>query len=84
MNTFKEGIKKLLDKAYPASSITETTYGGQDIAFKTDSEGRPVLLFIGKKIAPGRIRGKRYVRNIVTTSDGKVEDHWEKKSKATP
>ncbi|MBS1524118.1 MAG: hypothetical protein JST19_00625 [Bacteroidetes bacterium] len=79
-----EGVKKLLDKSYPASSIEETTYRGQDIAFKTDKEGRPVLVFIGKKIAPGKIRGERYVRSIVTTSDGKVKDHWERKGKATP
>ncbi len=79
-----EGVKKLLDKAYPASSIEETCYRGQDLAFKTDKDGRPVLLFIGKKIAPGKIRGERYVRNIVTTSDGKVKVHWEKKDKATP
>jgi hypothetical protein len=79
-----EGVKKLLDKAYPASTINETTYRGRDIAFKTDNEGRPVMVFIGKKIAPGKIRGERYVRSIVTMSDGKVKDHWEKKGKATP
>lgn len=74
----------MLDKDYPASSINETTYRGRDIAFKTDNEGRPVLLFIGKKIGPGKIRGERYIRSIVTTSDGRVKDHWEKKGKATP
>ena len=79
-----EGVRKLLDKLYPASSINEITYRGRDIAFKTDREGRPVLLFIGKKIAPGKIRGERYVRSIITTSDGKSKDHWEKKGKATP
>lgn len=79
-----EGVKKLLDKEYPASSINETTYRGQDIAFKTDKEGRAILVFIGKKVAPGKIRGQRYVRNIVTMSDGQIKDHWEKKSKATP
>jgi hypothetical protein len=81
---FAEGVKKLLDKEYPASSINEINYRGKDIAFKTDKEGRPVLLFIGKKIAPGKIRGERYVRNIVTLSDGAIKDHWEKKGKATP
>ena len=80
----REDVKKLLDKPYPASSIEETCYRGRDLAFKTDKQGRPVLLFIGKKIAPGKIRGERYVRSIVTTSDGKVEDHWEKKGKASP
>lgn len=79
-----EGVRKMLDKEYPASSINETTYHGRDIAFKTDKEGRPVLLFIGKKIAPGKIRGERYVRTTVVTSDGKLKDHWEKKGKATP
>lgn len=80
----REEIKKLMDKPYRASSIQETNYKGQDLAFKTDKEGRPVLLFIGKKIAPGKIRGERYVRNMVTTSDGRVKGHWEKKGKATP
>jgi hypothetical protein len=79
-----ESIKKLMDKSYRALSIEETNYRGRDLAFKTDKEGRPILLFIGKKIAPGKIRGERYVRNIVRTSDGKVKDHWEKKGKATP
>ena len=74
----------MLDKQYPASSIEETQYRGQDLAFRTDKEGRPVLLFIGKKIAPGKIRGERYVRHRATMSDGKIKDHWEKKSKATP
>ncbi|MDB5023977.1 MAG: hypothetical protein JWP78_1732 [Mucilaginibacter sp.] len=78
-----EGILKLLNKEYPASTIRETRYRDLDLAFKTDKEGRPVLLFIGKKIAPGKIRGERYVRSIVNTSDGKVKDHWEKKGKAT-
>lgn len=77
-----EGVKKLLGKSYPASSIEETSYRGQDLAIKTDKEGRPVLLFIGKKVAPGKIRGERYVRTLVTTSDGKIKDHWEKKGKA--
>ena len=79
-----EGVRKLLNKPYPASSINEITYRGRDIAFKTDNEGRPVLLFIGKKIAPGKIRGERYVRSTITTSEGKLKDHWEKKGKATP
>lgn len=79
-----EGVRKLLNKQYPASSINEITYRGRDIAFKTDNEGRPVLLFIGKKIAPGKIRGERYVRSMITTSEGKLKDHWEKKGKATP
>lgn len=79
-----EGVRKLLNKQYPALSINEITYRGRDIAFKTDNEGRPVLLFIGKKIAPGKIRGERYVRSMITTSEGKLKDHWEKKGKATP
>lgn len=79
-----EGVRKLLEKPYPASSIKEITYRGRDIAFKTDEKGRPVLLFIGKKIAPGKIRGERYVRSMVTTPDGKLKDHWEKKGKAAP
>ncbi|HEY9001379.1 MAG TPA: hypothetical protein VIM89_08495 [Mucilaginibacter sp.] len=79
-----EGVRKLLNKPYPASSINEITYRGRDIAFKTDEAGRPVLLFIGKKIAPGKIRGERYVRSMITTSEGKLKDHWEKKGKATP
>ena len=79
-----EGVRKLLNKPYPASSINEITYRGRDIAFKTDNEGKPVLLFIGKKIAPGKIRGERYVRSITATSEGKLKDFWEKKGKATP
>ena len=79
-----ESIKRIMDKSYPASSIEEICYKGQDLAFKTDKDGHPVLLFVGKKIAPGKIRGERYVRSIITTSDGKIKGHWEKKGKATP
>ena len=51
-------------------------FGRYDLAFKTDDEGRPVLLFMGKADANGHINGERFVRNLQA---GK--DQWDNKGK---
>jgi len=77
-------IKKILNKTYTASVMTEVRFKNIDLAFKTDDAGRPVLLFMGKKDANGNIKGERFVRTIKTDADGTViKDHWEHKGKAT-
>jgi len=78
-----DGILKILNQNYPALSVTEKRYRNLDLAFKTDSHGIPVLLFIGKKDASGKIKGERYTRKISITSQGNTKDHWEHKGKAT-
>ncbi|MDF2430771.1 MAG: hypothetical protein JWP44_402 [Mucilaginibacter sp.] len=60
--------------------MVEATFGRYDLAFKTDESGRPVLLFIGKKEADGKIKGERFSRRTVTDKNGDViKDHWDHK-----
>ncbi|MFB9844913.1 hypothetical protein [Mucilaginibacter ginsenosidivorans] len=77
------GILKILDQEYPALIVKTICYGRLDLAFKTDSHGIPVLLFIGEKEASGKIKGECYTRKISFTSQGVVKNHWEHKGKAT-
>jgi hypothetical protein len=77
-------VLKIVSKIYDPSALVEKRFQGYDLAFKTDEEGRPILLFIGKKDATGRIRGKRYARRLVKDKDGKiVKDHWDDKGPVT-
>lgn len=79
-----EGILKLLAKLYEPESMVERSYKGVDIAFRTDSEGKPVLLFIGKRQPDGQIKGDRFVRRYATDARGAVlKDHWDHKGKAS-
>jgi hypothetical protein len=78
-------LQKKLSKTYEASSMIEMRYKQNDIAFKTDADGNPVLLFIGKKNEEGQIKGERYTRTLKTDKEGKIiKDHWDLKGKATP
>jgi hypothetical protein len=75
--------KKLAKKFEPATMI-DMQFKGNDVSFKTDEEGNPVLLFIGKRTAEGTIKGERYTRTLKKDKEGKVfKDHWEMKGKAT-
>jgi hypothetical protein len=77
-------ILKLLGKQYAPSTMVQTSFGRYDLAFKTDEQGRPVLLFLGKADADGHIKGERFARTIITAPDGKViKDHWDNKGKIT-
>lgn len=79
-----EELTKKLAKKYEQSSMVEMKYKGYDLSFKTDDEGNPILLFIGKKTEQGTIKGERYARTLKKDRDGKViKDHWELKGKAT-
>jgi len=49
---------------------------------KTDEQGRPVLLFMGKADADGKIKGEHFARRLQTDNDGRViKDHWDNKGK---
>lgn len=75
-------ILKILNKVYEPSSFLERRFKNYDLAFKTDEEGRPVLLFLGVKKPDGRIKGQRYARRILTDEEGKIiKDHWDDKGK---
>ena len=75
-----KAIIKLMEKKYEPSSLVEQHFKGYDLAFKTDEEGNPILLFLGKKTADGTIKGQRYARRLLKDKDGKVlKDHWDNK-----
>jgi len=71
------GIQKVLQQNYPAGELISRQFKGLDLSFKTDDEGRPVLLFLGKLQKDGHIKGERYTRVINAGTD-----HWEHKGKA--
>ncbi|RVU02489.1 hypothetical protein EOD41_00685 [Mucilaginibacter limnophilus] len=77
-------IMKVLNKTYEPSTMIETQFKRYDIAFKTDEEGRPILLFMGKKDNKGNIKGERFARRLKVGPNGEViKDHWENKGKAS-
>lgn len=84
MDGLKETILKVLDKQYAPGSMVEVRFGRYDLVFKTDEQGRPILLFMGQKDDNGRIKGERYARRLITDAAGKVlKDHWDHKGRAT-
>ncbi|WP_229311145.1 hypothetical protein [Larkinella soli] len=57
-------------------------FGRYDIAMKTDAEGNPILLFIGKAGDDGMIKGDHFSRRLQKDPEGKViKDHWDYKGK---
>jgi hypothetical protein len=73
-----------LSKHYEPSSLISMRYRGNDLLIKTDEEGNPVLLFIGKASQNGKIKGERYARTLKADRNGIIiKDHWELKGKAS-
>ena len=82
MKKIGEPLLKKLNKQYDASTIIHLKFKDYDLAVKTDEEGNPVLLFIGKANAEGAIKGDRYARRLLKDKTGKViKDHWDYKGK---
>ncbi|MGB4399726.1 MAG: hypothetical protein WBJ10_10165 [Daejeonella sp.] len=80
----KEPVLKVLNKVYEPDSLIEKPFKRIYMAFKTDAMGRPVLLFLGERVADGKIKGERFTRRLKMDKDGKViKDHWEHKGKAS-
>jgi hypothetical protein len=80
----KAPLLKILNKIYEPNSLIERPFKKYHAAFKTDEEGRPILLFIGEKTPEGKIKGERFARRLKIDHDGKViKDHWEHKGKAS-
>jgi hypothetical protein len=72
-----------LSKRYEPSSMISMKYKGNDLSFKTDKEGNPILLFIGKADSAGKIKGERYTRTLKADQNGVIiKDHWDLKGKA--
>ena len=67
---------------YEPSTMINMRFKGNDVSFKTDEEGNPILLFIGKKREDGMIKGDRYARRLLKDTNGVViKDHWDYKGK---
>lgn len=77
-------ILKIVNKVYEPSAFIEKRFQGYDLGFKTDEQGNPILLFIGKKDASGNIRGQRFARRLAKDKNGNIiKDHWDDKGPAT-
>lgn len=77
-------LLKLLSRRYEPQSMINKKFKGFDLVFKTDEEGNPILLFLGKLNEQGQVNGSRYARTLKKDSEGKVyKDHWELKGKAS-
>jgi hypothetical protein len=79
-----QDLQKKLTLRYEPSAMIDMRFKGNDVSFKTDEEGNPVLLFIGKRTEKGSVKGERYARTLKRDREGKIfKDHWELKGKAT-
>lgn len=79
-----EEILKILNKVYEPLTMVETKFKRYDMAFKTDEDGRPILLFIGTKDETGKIKGERFARRLASNDKGEIiKDHWDNKGRAT-
>jgi hypothetical protein len=77
-------ILKILEKKYESESMIYTTFNRHDLAFRTDEEGNPVLLFLGKMNDKGQVKGLRYSRTLIKDTAGRItKDHLELKGKAS-
>ena len=62
--------------------MIELRFRSYDLALKTDEEGNPIVLFIGKANEKGIIKGDRYARRLLKDKEGKViKDHWDYKGR---
>jgi hypothetical protein len=74
-------VKKISRKHEP-SALVPMRFRNYDLLLRTDEQGNAVQLFIGKSDHKGRIKGERYVRNMVFDREGKlIKDHWDRKGK---
>jgi hypothetical protein len=77
-----ENLLKKLNKKYEPSTMVNLKFRDYDLALKTDEEGNPILMFIGKADESGMIKGDRYARRLLKDAEGKtVKDHWDYKGK---
>lgn len=77
-----ERLLKQLTKTYAPSQLVSFRFGRYDVATKTDGEGNPMLVFVGKADEKGTIRGDQFNRRLLKDASGKViKDHWDYKGK---
>jgi hypothetical protein len=76
----QEPIRKILNKKYEPSSLIVTRFERYDIAIKTDREGDPMVLLMGRKDEKGQVKGERFTRRLKQTANGQIiKDRWEHK-----
>jgi hypothetical protein len=79
-----EALIKKLSAKFPAGEVSDMVYRGSDLSIKADEQGNAILLFIGKRVENGHIKGERYARRLLYDKEGKlIKDHWEMKGKST-
>lgn len=77
-----DSLLKVLNKKYEPSNMVHVRFKGYDLAMKTDEEGNPIVLSIGKANNEGMVKGDRYARRLLKDAAGKViKDHWDYKGK---
>jgi hypothetical protein len=77
-----DALLKKLNKKYEPDTMVSIKFKGYDLAMKTDDEGNPILLFIGKAGADGMIKGDRYSRRLLKDANGGIiKDHWDYKGR---
>ena len=57
-----DALLKKLNKKYEPATMVSLKFRDYDLAMKTDDDGNPILLFIGKIGDDGMIKGDRYAR----------------------
>jgi len=77
----KEPILKVLHKIYEPDSMLELKFKRYDLAIKTDSKGRAILLFLGEKdTVTAKIKEERFARRLVEDQNVKlIKDHRDNK-----
>ncbi len=71
-----------LSKKYEPSAMVSISFRSYDLAVKTNEEGDPILVFLGKLREDGSIKGDRFARRLLKDKDGNlVKDHWDYKGK---
>lgn len=76
-------LLKKLAQLYAPDLLLDFKWRGQDLTIKTDESGNAMLLFIGKRMEDGKIRGERYARRLLHDAVGAVvKDHWDAKGKS--
>ena len=79
-----DSLLKKLNRKYEPSTVVTLKFREYDMAVKTDEEGNPIVLFIGKADDRGLIKGDRYARRLLKDANGIViKDHWDYKGKTS-
>lgn len=73
-----EDLIKKLSAKFPPGEMSDFKYRGKDATIKADEAGNAILLFLGKRMENGHIKGERYARRLLFDGDGKtLKEHWE-------